>query len=76
MADSLYVHIPFCAHICGYCDFTKVIYQEEWAFSYIERLKEQLDSLNIDKPLKTVYVGGGTPTALPSSLLQVILSKL
>ena len=76
MAESLYVHIPFCAHICGYCDFTKVIYQEEWAFSYIERLKEQLDSLNIDKPLKTVYVGGGTPTALPSSLLKEILSKL
>ena len=76
MAESLYVHIPFCAHICGYCDFTKVLYQEEWAFSYIERLKEQLDSLNIDKPLKTVYVGGGTPTALPSSLLKEILSKL
>lgn len=76
MAESLYVHIPFCAHICGYCDFTKVLYQEEWAFSYVSRLKEQLDSLQIERPLKTVYVGGGTPTALSSSLLREILSKL
>ena len=76
MADSLYVHIPFCAHICGYCDFTKVLYQEEWAFSYVDRLIEQLDGLGINKPLKTVYVGGGTPSSLPSDLLKKVLSKL
>ena len=76
MAESLYVHIPFCAHICGYCDFAKVIYQEEWAFSYVDRLIEQIDGIGINKPLKTVYVGGGTPSSLPSDFLEKVLSKL
>lgn len=76
MAESLYVHIPFCAHICGYCDFTKVLYREEWVFSYIEALIKQLDSLEIKAPLKTVYVGGGTPSSLPDNLFKKLLEKL
>lgn len=76
MAGSLYVHIPFCAHICGYCDFTKVLYREEWAFSYVESLFKQFDSLEIEHPLKTIYVGGGTPSSLPSALLEKLLTKL
>ncbi len=76
MAESLYVHIPFCSHICGYCDFTKVLYRSEWVFSYVESLTKQLDSLNIKTPLKTVYVGGGTPSSLPNDLLRNLLEKL
>lgn len=76
MVESLYVHIPFCTHICGYCDFTKVLYRDEWVFSYVESLNKQLDSLNIKRPLKTVYVGGGTPSSLPNDLLKPLLEKL
>lgn len=76
MADSLYVHIPFCSHICGYCDFTKVLYRSEWVFSYVESLNKQLDSLGIKGPLKTIYVGGGTPSTLPNDLLKNLLEKL
>lgn len=76
MASSLYVHIPFCAHICGYCDFTKVIYNEEWAFSYTKSLLKQLKETKIEGKLKTIYVGGGTPSSLPSSLLEEILKEL
>lgn len=76
MAESLYVHIPFCTHICGYCDFTKVLYREEWVFSYVDSLIKQLDSLKISNPLKTVYVGGGTPSSLPLELLEKLLFKL
>lgn len=76
MAKSLYVHIPFCAHICGYCDFTKVLYNEEWAFSYVKSLLKQLKETGIEEKLKTIYVGGGTPSSLPLSLLEDLLKEL
>ena len=42
---ALYIHIPFCDHICSYCDFAKVYYREEFVLKYLERLKEELDAL-------------------------------
>lgn len=75
MVSSLYIHIPFCAHICAYCDFSKVLYDEKWAFSYIEELKKEILSYSI-KPgqLETIYIGGGTPTCLKKELLRNLLS--
>lgn len=70
---SLYVHIPFCAHICGYCDFAKVLYREEWAFSYARALEEEIASYG-EGPYETIYLGGGTPTHLPFDLLERILA--
>lgn len=75
MAEALYVHIPFCRSICAYCDFCKVLYNEPIAESYLSALFAELDSYHIDK-VKTIYVGGGTPSALSPSLLSVLLSKL
>ena len=66
---SLYVHIPFCKHICSYCDFTKLFYIEEYATKYIEQLFKEIDSYNLSQ-LKTIYVGGGTPTALNDHLFE------
>lgn len=76
MAKSLYVHIPFCHHLCAYCDFAKVLYSERWAFSYLSSLKNELASLPIKEKLETVYVGGGTPSALSLGLLKDLLSSL
>ncbi|HAS56519.1 MAG TPA: oxygen-independent coproporphyrinogen III oxidase [Firmicutes bacterium] len=73
--SSLYVHIPFCNHICPYCDFPKVVYEKQWAFSYLNSLLSELDSLSLDK-LDTIYIGGGTPTSLDISLLDKLLKKL
>ncbi len=73
--SSLYVHIPFCNQICPYCDFPKVIYEKQWAFSYLNSLLFELDSLSLDK-LDTIYIGGGTPTSLNISLLDKLLKKL
>ena len=70
---SLYIHIPFCNKICDYCDFTKLQYFRNFAVSYIEALKDELNSYSI-KDLKTIYVGGGTPTALEDDLFEELLT--
>ena len=69
---SLYIHIPFCNKICDYCDFTKLQYFRNFACKYLEALKEELNSYPI-KDLKTIYVGGGTPTALEDDLFEELL---
>ena len=71
---SLYVHIPFCKHICSYCDFTKLFYIEEYATKYIEQLFKEIDSYNLSQ-LKTIYVGGGTPTALNDHLFESLIKR-
>ena len=77
MVSSLYIHIPFCAHICAYCDFSKVLYNEKWAFSYLRALKKEILSYRIRKgQLKTIYLGGGTPTCLEKETLNDLLSFL
>ena len=69
---SLYIHIPFCHKICDYCDFTKLQYFRNFAIDYLKALKDELDSYHI-KNLKTIYVGGGTPTALEDDLFEELL---
>ena len=69
---SLYIHIPFCHKICDYCDFTKLQYFRNFAIDYLKALKDELDSYHIKK-LKTIYVGGGTPTALEDDLFEELL---
>jgi oxygen-independent coproporphyrinogen-3 oxidase len=70
---ALYIHIPFCAHLCAYCDFAKVLYEPEWAFSYLSALKKEAQTLAI-APVDTIYIGGGTPSVLSSELLEDLLS--
>ena len=74
--NSLYVHIPFCRHICAYCDFPKVIYNDAWAKSYLGALFFELEERKIPKGLSTIYIGGGTPTSLGESDLETLLSRL
>ncbi len=73
--SSLYVHIPFCASICAYCDFPKVYYRSEWAFSYLEALFFELDKYKGEK-YDSIYVGGGTPTSLSDEDFSSLLYKL
>ena len=70
---ALYIHIPFCEHICDYCDFTKLQYFTIFAKPYLKHLKEELDSYQINHRLETIYVGGGTPTALEDDLFVELL---
>ena len=72
---SAYVHIPFCTQICYYCDFSKVFIKNQPVDSYLEHLLEEFCSYDIQK-LRTLYIGGGTPTALSASQLEVLLKGL
>ena len=72
---SAYVHIPFCTQICYYCDFSKVFIKNQPVDSYLEHLIEEYHSYNIKK-LRTLYIGGGTPTALSAPQLAFLLERL
>ena len=74
---SLYVHIPFCRDVCSYCDFCKLIYKDAWARDYLPALFDEIRSFGIaPKSLRTIYVGGGTPTSLADPLFSTLLEGL
>ncbi len=62
---SAYIHIPFCEHICYYCDFNKVFIEGQPVDDYVEMLLREMKMVMAERPidkLDTLYVGGGTPT--------------
>src|SRR6266581_3799034 len=65
----LYVHLPFCAHRCGYCDFVTVVGRGEQHRAYVDALLQEveLERAALAPELETIFLGGGTPTftALP-----------
>lgn len=77
MIKGLYIHIPFCSHICLYCDFPKLVASESLRKEYMNALKKELvfhkDKL---KDLETVYIGGGTPSFIKGALLDDFLDEL
>ena len=75
LTKSLYIHIPFCEHLCDYCDFTKLQYFRIYAEPYIDKLIDEIESYNI-KDLETIYVGGGTPTSLEDDLFDKLFTYL
>jgi oxygen-independent coproporphyrinogen III oxidase len=67
---AAYLHIPFCAHKCGYCDFASVAGQDDLADRYLIALEAEIRrSLSSRAPVDTIFVGGGTPTRLNASQL-------
>ena len=77
VVDNIYIHVPFCREKCAYCCF----YSEEATNSklqqaYLDRLEQQLASTNFTAPIDTLYIGGGTPTLLKTTLLQHFFSIL
>lgn len=75
---SLYVHVPFCAHKCPYCDFNTYATPEAPEGDYVSALKAELamyaqDSRFAGRALSTIFFGGGTPSLLsPSAIGEVI----
>ncbi|WP_440895896.1 radical SAM family heme chaperone HemW [Amphibacillus sp. Q70] len=76
MISSTYIHIPFCEKICHYCDFTKFFYEEKMADQYLQALAKEMSFYleNKKHPMRTIFVGGGTPTALNLTQLEYLLT--
>lgn len=75
MKKALYIHIPFCDHICGYCDFARGYYSQELADKYLAALIEELNGKDLSS-IETIYIGGGTPTALNLLQLETLFKAL
>jgi putative oxygen-independent coproporphyrinogen III oxidase len=67
---AAYIHVPFCRHRCGYCNFTLVAGRDELIESFLEGLKRELSRLNEPQEIDTLFFGGGTPTHLMSDQLR------
>lgn len=79
MAKGLYVHVPFCDHICNYCDFPKLYANTSLQDRYLDALLGELQIYQNDldfSQLKTIYIGGGTPTSLTVEQLKTLLDWL
>ncbi len=74
----LYVHLPFCAHRCGYCDFVTVVGRAGQHEAYVDALLAELEVERawLADPLDTVFVGGGTPTFTDPGALARLLEAL
>ncbi len=79
-ARHLYVHVPFCAHRCGYCAFVTVTGHEEDHAGYVDALlaerAREVAAGRLARNPETIYVGGGTPTLLAPELLARLLDGL
>ena len=74
---GIYVHIPFCKQKCYYCDFVSFSNKEEYIEKYVETLKREIDSYDLSNyNITTIYIGGGTPSWIPSEKIQEILEKI
>ncbi|MEX0727912.1 MAG: radical SAM family heme chaperone HemW [Planctomycetaceae bacterium] len=58
------MHVPFCAHRCGYCDFTLVSGRDDLVDDYLNALDTELATLETPRPMKSLFLGGGTPSHL------------
>ena len=74
----LYVHLPFCAHRCGYCDFVTVVGREGLHGQYVDALlaELELERAVLEPRLETIFLGGGTPTLTEAGALSRLLGAL
>jgi oxygen-independent coproporphyrinogen-3 oxidase len=78
---GIYVHVPFCPHICPYCDFVKTAkFSRADVSAYFSQLIVQFDVLCTQVPdditTVTVYLGGGTPSLFPAAYYQPLIQKI
>ena len=71
-----YVHVPFCRHRCGYCDFTLVTGREDLLADYFSAIGRELERLRQPLELDTLYLGGGTPSQLGPDGLRRLFELL
>jgi oxygen-independent coproporphyrinogen III oxidase len=73
---ACYIHVPFCSHRCGYCDFTLIARRGDLVEDYLRALEIELSTLDGSPEIDTLFLGGGTPTYLSADQLDRLCSLL
>lgn len=73
---SAYVHVPFCRHRCGYCNFTVIADRDDLVENYLSAVNTEMGWLQGPHPVDTLFFGGGTPTHLPPETLARFLTDV
>ena len=71
---AIYIHIPFCISICTYCDFCKIVYNKKYIDSYLNMLEKEIKERYNGEKVRTIFIGGGTPSSLEHSELEKLLN--
>jgi oxygen-independent coproporphyrinogen-3 oxidase len=73
---AAYIHVPFCAHRCSYCDFAITVGRNELRDRYVDALAAEIATLGRPQPVSTLFLGGGTPSHLTAPQLERLLDVL
>lgn len=79
LVEAAYLHIPFCEQICHYCDFNKVFLKGQPVDEYLQSMDLEMKNTveaNPSGTLKSIFVGGGTPTVLSTKQLEIFLTSI
>lgn len=67
---AAYIHVPFCRHRCGYCNFTLIAGRDDLVEAYLHAIARELSWLDTPREIDTLFIGGGTPTHLSIEQLR------
>ena len=70
---AAYLHVPFCRHRCGYCNFSVIAGRDDLAEAFLVALETELQRLQSPRPVSSLFIGGGTPTHLPPAWIDRLL---
>jgi oxygen-independent coproporphyrinogen III oxidase len=73
---SAYIHVPFCRHRCGYCDFAVIAGRDDLVPAYLSALGKELTGLQRPRSVDTLYFGGGTPSHLTPKELEKLVNTV
>lgn len=77
--EAVYIHIPFCTNKCFYCDFNSYVLKDQPVMKYLEALEREMEYTVKKTPpgeIKTIFVGGGTPTVLKPDEMEYFLKSV
>src|SRR5258708_2724459 len=73
---AVYIHVPFCRHRCGYCNFTLVAGRSDLVGDYLRAIDLELATFDSPREVDTLYWGGGTPTYLSAEQLRQLAATV
>lgn len=74
---GIYIHLPLCDYKCPYCNFDKsMLRNKKYVNLYIDGVIKEINSLDINEPINTIYIGGGSPNSISDELIEKLLYNI